>query len=81
MGDRGITASQISMGATDLVCLYKGRPVIVDFKQTNTCQEHYSKVQDYYTQLVMYGEAHTSQYTYRGWCNIDVFKRFSVSKL
>ena len=26
-------------GATDLVCLYKGRPVIVDFKQTNKpCQ-------------------------------------------
>ena len=50
-------------GATDLVCLYKGRPVIVDFKQTNKpCQEHYSKVQDYYTQLAAYGEAHTSQY-------------------
>ena len=48
---------------TDLVCLYKGRPVIVDFKQTNKpCQEHYSKVQDYYTQLAAYGEAHTSQY-------------------
>ena len=50
-------------GATDLVCLYKGRPVIVDFKQTNKpCQEYYSKVQDYYTQLAAYGEAHTSQY-------------------
>jgi hypothetical protein len=50
-------------GATDLVALYDGKPVIIDFKQSNKpAQEHYSKVQDYYTQLAAYGEAHSEHY-------------------
>ena len=44
-------------GTTDLVGLYKGKPAIVDFKQTNRPKKR-EWVQDYLMQLAAYAQAH-----------------------
>ena len=44
-------------GTTDMVCLYKGKPTIVDFKQTNRPKKR-EWVQDYLMQLAAYAQAH-----------------------
>jgi len=44
-------------GTTDMVGLYKGRPAIIDFKQTNRPKKR-EWVQDYLMQLAAYAQAH-----------------------
>ena len=44
-------------GTTDMVGLYKGRPAIIDFKQTNKPKKR-EWVQDYLMQLAAYAQAH-----------------------
>ena len=44
-------------GTTDLVGLYKGKPAIMDFKQTNK-PKHRKWIEDYFIQLAAYAEAH-----------------------
>jgi len=44
-------------GTTDMVGLYKGRPSIIDFKQTNKPKKR-EWVQDYLMQLAAYAQAH-----------------------
>ena len=44
-------------GTTDMVGLYKGRPAIIDFKQTNKPKKR-EWVQDYLMQLAAYAHAH-----------------------
>ena len=44
-------------GTTDMVCLYKGKPTIVDFKQSNRPKKR-EWVQDYLMQLAAYAQAH-----------------------
>ena len=46
-------------GTTDMVGLYKGRPAIIDFKQTNKPKKR-EWVQDYLMQLAAYAHAHNS---------------------
>ena len=48
-------------GTTDLVGHYKGRPAIMDFKQTNKPKKK-EWVEDYLLQLVAYSEAHNEVY-------------------
>jgi len=48
-------------GTTDLVGVYKGRPAIMDFKQTNRPKKP-EWVEDYYLQLTAYALAHNSVY-------------------
>ena len=44
-------------GTTDMVGMYKGRPAIIDFKQTNRPKKR-EWIQDYLMQLSAYGMAH-----------------------
>ena len=44
-------------GTTDMVCLYKNKPTIVDFKQSNRPKKR-EWVQDYLMQLAAYAQAH-----------------------
>ena len=44
-------------GTTDMVCIYKGKPAIIDFKQTNKPKKR-EWVQDYLMQLAAYAQAH-----------------------
>ena len=44
-------------GTTDMVGLYKGKPTIIDFKQTNRPKKR-EWVQDYLMQLAAYAQAH-----------------------
>lgn len=48
-------------GTTDLVCVYKGKPCIADFKQTNRPKKP-EWVEDYYLQLMAYTMAHNEVY-------------------
>ncbi len=48
-------------GTADLVCVYKGRPCIADFKQTNRPKKA-EWVEDYYLQLMAYTLAHNAVY-------------------
>lgn len=48
-------------GTTDLCGVYKGKPAIMDFKQTNKPKKA-EWVEDYYLQLVAYGLAHDEVY-------------------
>lgn len=48
-------------GTTDLVCVYKGSPCIVDYKQTNRPKKE-EWVEDYKIQLVAYLLAHNEVY-------------------
>jgi len=44
-------------GTTDMVGLYKGKPTIIDFKQTNRPKKR-EWIQDYLMQLAAYAQAH-----------------------
>jgi len=48
-------------GTTDLVCVYKGKPCIADYKQTNKPKKE-EWVEDYYLQLMAYMLAHNEIY-------------------
>ena len=48
-------------GTTDLIAVYKGKPSICDFKQTNKPKK-IEWVGDYFLQLVAYAEAHNELY-------------------
>lgn len=48
-------------GTTDLICVYKGNPCIVDYKQTNKLKKA-EWVEDYYLQLMAYTLAHNEVY-------------------
>ena len=48
-------------GTTDMVGVYKGRPTIIDFKQTNRPKKR-EWVQDYLMQLAAYAEAHNAMF-------------------
>jgi len=52
---------QIYAGTTDLVGLYKGKPCIMDFKQTNKPKKT-EWVVDYFLQLTAYAIAHNDVY-------------------
>lgn len=51
----------IYAGTTDCVGLWKGKPAVLDFKQTNKPKKS-AWVDDYRLQLVAYGEAHNEVY-------------------
>ena len=44
-------------GTTDMIGVYKGRPTIIDFKQTNRPKKR-EWIQDYLMQLAAYAQAH-----------------------
>ena len=44
-------------GSTDLVCLYDGKPTILDFKQSNKPKRE-EWITDYYYQIAAYSLAH-----------------------
>ncbi len=48
-------------GTTDLVGLYKGKPHIIDFKQTNKPKKE-EWIEDYYLQLCAYSHAHNEMF-------------------
>src|SRR6056300_1676051 len=48
-------------GSTDLVCEYKGKPTILDFKQSNTPKRE-EWIEDYYYQIAAYSLAHKKQH-------------------
>ncbi len=48
-------------GTTDLVGMWKGKPAILDFKQTNKPKKE-EHVEDYYLQLTSYALAHNELY-------------------
>ena len=48
-------------GSTDLVCEYKGKPTILDFKQSNKPKRE-EWIEDYYYQIAAYSLAHKKQY-------------------
>ena len=52
---------KIYAGTTDLVGVYKGKPAIMDFKQTNKPKKK-EWVDDYYLQLTAYALAHNELY-------------------
>lgn len=52
---------KIYAGTTDLVGVYKGKPAIMDFKQTNKPKK-VEWVQDYFLQLTAYAIAHNEIY-------------------
>ena len=52
---------ELYSGTTDLVGVYKGKPAIMDFKQTNKPKKE-EWVEDYYMQLVAYALAHNEVY-------------------
>lgn len=48
-------------GSTDLVCLYDGKPTILDFKQSNKPKRE-EWIEDYYYQIAAYSLAHKKNY-------------------
>ena len=48
-------------GTTDLACMYKGKPSIVDFKQSNKMKKR-EWLTDYFVQLTAYAQAHNWQH-------------------
>lgn len=48
-------------GTTDLIGLYKDKPTIIDFKQTNK-PKRVEWIDDYFLQLAAYAEAHSKHY-------------------
>jgi hypothetical protein len=52
---------QMYAGTTDLVGVYKGKPAIMDFKQSNKPKK-VEWIEDYFLQLVAYAEAHNELY-------------------
>ena len=72
-------------GTTDMVGLYKGRPAIIDFKQTNKPKKR-EWVQDYLMQLAAYAHAHNHLFDTeidQGvilMCSLDfIFQRFELT--
>lgn len=53
--------SGLYAGTTDCVGVWKGKPAIMDFKQTNKPKKE-EWIEDYFMQLVAYGEAHNEIY-------------------
>lgn len=51
--------SGLYAGTTDCIGLWKGRPAIMDFKQTNKPKKR-EWIDDYFIQLVAYAEAHNN---------------------
>lgn len=52
---------QLYAGTTDLVGLYKGRPSIIDYKQSNKTKKG-EWIEDYYLQMTAYALAHNELY-------------------
>ena len=52
---------ELYAGTTDLVGVYKGNPIIIDFKQARRLKKK-EWVEDYYLQLVAYAEAHNKMF-------------------
>ena len=48
-------------GTADLIAVYKGKPVIADYKTTNKMKTA-DMIEDYFCQLVAYAEAHNVMY-------------------
>ena len=48
-------------GTTDLIGIYKDKPAIIDFKQTNK-PKRVEWIDDYFLQLAAYAEAHSKHY-------------------
>ena len=46
-------------GTADMIAIYKGRPAIIDFKQTNRPKKR-EWIQDYLMQLAAYAQAHNA---------------------
>jgi len=46
-------------GTADMIALYKGKPAIIDFKQTNRPKKR-EWIQDYLMQLAAYAQAHNA---------------------
>ena len=53
--------SGLYAGTTDLVGTWKGRPAIMDFKQSNKVKKR-EWIDDYFVQLVFYGTAHNHMF-------------------
>jgi len=53
--------SGLYAGTTDLVGVWKGRPAIMDFKQTNKPKKR-EWIEDYFLQLAAYAQAHDSMH-------------------
>ena len=51
-------------GTTDLAGVYKGKPSIIDFKQTNKMKKR-EWIDDYFIQLAAYADAHNDQHNTR----------------
>lgn len=52
---------ELYAGSTDLVCVYKGEPAIVDFKNSRKMKKK-EKMGDYWTQIAAYRHAHNEVY-------------------
>jgi len=48
-------------GTSDCIGVYKGKPSIIDFKQTNKMKKR-AWIEDYFVQLAAYAEAHNKQH-------------------
>jgi len=48
-------------GTSDFIGVYKGKPCIVDFKQTNKMKKR-AWIEDYFVQLAAYAVAHNHQH-------------------
>jgi genome maintenance exonuclease 1 len=48
-------------GTSDCIGIYKGKPSIIDFKQTNRMKRR-DWIEDYFVQLAAYAEAHNKQH-------------------
>lgn len=53
--------SGLYAGTTDCIALWKGRPAILDFKQTNKPKKR-EWIEDYFLQLAAYAQAHNHTY-------------------
>lgn len=53
--------SGLYAGTTDCIGVWKGKPAILDFKQTNKPKKR-EWIEDYFLQLVAYAEAHNNTY-------------------
>jgi len=56
-----LVAKDLYAGTTDLVGMYKGRPTIMDFKQTNKPKKR-EWIDDYFLQGAAYANAHNEMY-------------------
>ena len=56
-----LVAKELYAGTTDLVGIYKGKPTIMDFKQTNKPKKR-AWIDDYFMQGAAYAGAHNEMY-------------------